>query len=347
VSHEQDSRHAFTLGDNEAVIVDCAVYRGGKRVETSHRPGDIAAALADLDRPEDFIWVGLFEPTDDEMSDVASTLNLHRLAVEDAVQAHQRPKLEIYDERQMLFMVLKTLWYVDAQDAVETGEIAIFLGNQYIVTVRHGDGADLKDTRHALEDDSDEVLTYGPGAVLYAICDHVVDQYEDVASELETDVDEVELSVFSEMRTDDSKRIYRLKREVAEFRRAVMPLRDPLSRFAQRQVQRVPAEAVPFFRDVYDHAVRVHEQIETLDNLLSSAHDAHMARISVQQNDDMRKISAWVAIAAVPTLIAGIYGMNFDHMPELHWHVGYPVAIGVMLLVCLTLYRLFKKSGWL
>ncbi|HSS68096.1 MAG TPA: magnesium/cobalt transporter CorA [Nocardioidaceae bacterium] len=329
------------------MIVDCAVYRDGRRVETPHRPGDIAAALAELKKPDDFIWVGMFKPTDDEMNDVATTLGLHRLAVEDAVLAHERPKLEQYDQSHMLFMVLKTLWYVDERDAVETGEIAIFVGSQYVVTVRHGEGLDLRETRRMLEEDADEVLSYGPGAVLYAVCDHVVDRYEDVAGELETDVDEVELSVFSESRTDDSQRIYRLKREVAEFRRAVMPLREPLSRFAQRQVENVPAEAAPFFRDVYDHAVRVHEQIETLDNLLSSAHDAYMARISVQQNDDMRKISAWVAIAAVPTLIAGIYGMNFEHMPELRWQLGYPMAIGLMALICGSLFRLFKKSGWL
>jgi magnesium transporter len=348
VSDEENSRHAITLGDNGGVIVDCAVYRDGKRVESHHAPGDIGAAMSELDGPRDFIWVGLYAPTADEMSEVASRLGLHRLAVEDAVQAHQRPKLELYDESHMLFMVLKTLWYEDSRDAVETGEIAVFLGSQYIVTVRHGDGNELKETRRMLEEaDSDELLTYGPGAVLYAVCDHVVDQYESVASELETDVDEVELSVFSETRTDDSQRVYTLKREIAEFRRAVMPLREPLSRFAERGIQRVPPEAAPFFRDVYDHAVHVHEQIETLDNLLSSAHDAYMARISVQQNDDMRKISSWVAIAAIPTLIAGIYGMNFEHMPELRWEFGYPMAVGIMLGVCLTLYRLFKKSGWL
>ena len=160
--------------------------------------------------------------------------------------------------------------------------------------------------------------------MLHAVCDSVVDAYEGVASELEHDVDQIESSVFSADRTDDSARIYHLKREVAEFRRAVVPLRDPLTRFALRQVAGMPAEGGAFFRDVADHAIRVTEQVESLDSLLSSAFDAHLARISVQQNDDMRKISAWVAIAAVPTAIAGIYGMNFEHMPELRWHLGYP-----------------------
>jgi magnesium transporter len=243
-------------------------------------------------------------------------------------------------------MVLKTLWYVDERDDVETGEIAVFVGDHYVVTVRHGEGGELHATREHLEESAD-VLGHGPFAVLYAVCDSVVDNYEHVAAELETDVDEVELAVFASTRADHSQRIYHLKREVAEFRRAVMPLRDPLLRFAQKQVPGMPDTAAAFFRDVADHAIRVHEQVESLDTLLSSAHDAHMARISVQQNDDMRKISAWVAMAAVPTLIAGIYGMNFDHMPELHWRYGYPLALGLMAVIILTLYRLFKKSGWL
>ena len=189
------------------------------------------------------------------------------------------------------------------------------------------------------------MLGHGPYAVLYSVCDRVVDAYEAVAAELETDVDEIELSVFSDNRSNDSQRIYTLKREVAEFRRAVAPLREPLTRFAQCQVSGMPQAAGAFFRDVNDHALRVYEQIENLDSLLSSAHDAHMAQISVQQNDDMRKISAWVAIAAVPTMIAGIYGMNFEHMPELGWTYGYPIVVAVMLVICVGLFRLFKKSG--
>jgi magnesium transporter len=345
MSHEEDGRHAFTLGDNVRVIVDCAVYRRGNRI---HLPGDskdVDVALDAAEQPDDFVWIGLYRPSEDEMDDVAKKLNLHPLAVEDAVQAHQRPKLERYDG-DLLFMVLKTLWYVDQRDDVETGEIAVFVGKNYVVTVRHGEGGELHETRSRLEESVD-VLGHGPFAVLWAVCDSVVDNYEKVASDLENDVQEIELEVFATTRSDQSKRIYHLKREVAEFRHAVMPLREPLLRFAQKQVPSMPDAAAAFFRDVADHAIRLHEQIESFDSLLSSAHDAHMARISVQQNDDMRKISAWVAIAAVPTLLAGIYGMNFDHMPELHWQYGYPMALGVMAVVCLTLHRLFKKSGWL
>jgi hypothetical protein len=212
------------------------------------------------------------------MDKVADTFDLHPLAVEDAVLAHQRPKLERY--RDTIFLVLKTIWYVDEQDAVETGEIAVFVGSNYVVTVRHGAGAELSWTRRDLEEHT-EVLGHGPYAVLYSVCDRVVDAYEDVAAELETDVDEIELSVFSDNRSSDSRRIYTLKREVAEFRRAVSPLREPLTRFAQCQVSGMPQAAGAFFRDVTDHALRVYEQIETIDSLLSSAHDAHMAQISV------------------------------------------------------------------
>ncbi len=327
------------------MIVDCAVYRDGTRVPVDGDSEDLAAALETACQSDDFVWVGLHEPDQDEMDEVAKMFGLHRLAAEDAVRAHQRPKLERYDH-DSLFLVLKTLWYVDDQDAVETGEIAVFIGPSYVVTVRHGTGAGLTTTRQQLEEHAD-VLGHGPFSVLYSVCDRVVDGYEAVAQELQVDVDEIELSVFSDHRGNDSQRIYTLKREVAEFRRAVAPLREPMSRFARGEVSGMPDEARAFFRDVADHAIRVHDQVESLDSLLSSAHNAHMARISVQQNNDMRKISSWVAIAAVPTMVAGIYGMNFDHMPELHWTFGYPLVLGVTAAVCVCLFRMFKRSGWL
>ncbi|MBA3233093.1 MAG: magnesium/cobalt transporter CorA [Propionibacteriales bacterium] len=327
------------------VIVDCAVYRHGTRVPLQGDPNDMRGARDAACEKQDFVWIGLHEPNQAEMDEVAKTFGLHRLAVEDAVRAHQRPKLERYDGGS-LFMVLTTLWYVDEEDAVETGEIAIFVGSNYVVTVRHGAGAGLSLTRRDLEERVD-LLGHGPFAVLYSVCDHVVDEYEAVAEELQADVDEIDASVFSDERGNDSQRIYTLKRELGEFRRAVVPLREPLSKFVNGQVEGMPGDAQAFFRDVADHATRVHEQVESLDGLLSSAHNAHMARISVQQNDDMRKISAWVAIAAVPTMIAGIYGMNFDHMPELRWTFGYPLVVGVMAVVCVSLFRFFKKSGWL
>ncbi|HET7534708.1 MAG TPA: magnesium/cobalt transporter CorA [Nocardioidaceae bacterium] len=326
------------------MIVDCALYRDGVRVPLDVSTHDLGAVRDARSGDGDFVWVGLHEPGQEEMSQVAALFGLHPLAVEDALHAHQRPKLERYDET--LFLVLKTLWYVDERDAVETGEIALFVGGDFVVSVRHGEGTELHTARRDLEQRA-HLLGHGPAAVIYAICDRVVDGYEDVAAEVEIDVDEVEASVFSTTRSDDSERIYVLKRELSEMRRAVNPLKDPMKRFAAGQVAGVSEQSAPFFRDVADHLVRVSETIESLDGLLSTAFDALQARISVQQNDDMRKISAWVAIAAVGTLVAGVYGMNFEYMPELQWDYGYFVALGLMLVASVALYRLFKKSGWL
>ena len=326
------------------MIVDCALYRDGVRVPLDVGPHALDAVREARERDGDFVWVGLHEPGTEEMDAVADLFDLHPLAVEDALHAHQRPKLEHYGDG--MFLVLKTLWYVDELDAVETGEINLFIGADYVVSVRHGEGAELHSARADLERKSD-LLEHGSSAVVHAICDRVVDSYESVAASLEVDVDEVEESVFSPVRSDDSARIYVLKREIAEMRRAVTPLKDPMNRFASGQVSGIASAAAPFFRDIADHLVRVSEVIDTLDNLLSTAFDAHLARISVQQNDDMRKISAWVAIAGFSTLVAGIYGMNFEHMPELTWRYGYFAALGLMVVASLVLHRLFKRSGWL
>jgi magnesium transporter len=326
------------------VIVDSALYRRGERVPLDVDDHEYAKIRAEATEPHDFVWVGLAEPTQAELDEVARAFGLHPLAVEDALNAHQRPKLERYDDS--LFLTLRTLWYIDADDAVETGEINLFIGSNYVVTVRHGKGAELHTRRLALEADT-KVLNHGLSAVVYAVCDKVVDEYEAVAASLEQDVDEIESSVFSPTRTDDSNRIYLLKREIAEFRRAVVPLKEPLRQFAEGLVEGIDPEAMPFFRDVYDHAARTAEAIDGLDSLLSAAFQAHLARISIQQNEDMRKISAGVALAAVPTLIAGVYGMNFDHMPELRWTLGYPYALGLMLLIVGGLWIFFKRSGWL
>ncbi|MGH3365784.1 MAG: magnesium/cobalt transporter CorA [Nocardioidaceae bacterium] len=326
------------------MIVDCAIYRDGERLALAHAMDDLHATVAAADREHDFVWIGLHQPSGEELATVAREFDLHPLAVEDALHAHQRPKLERYDDG--LFLVLKTLWYVDEDDAVETGEINVFVGPRYVVTVRHGAGAELGRARRDLEERA-SVLGHGPAAVVYAVCDRVVDEYETVAAALEVDVDEIEHSVFSADRTSDAQRIYTLKREVQEFRRAVGPLREPMSRLANGTVVTIPGESAPFFRDVFDHVVRVSERVGALDDLLSAALSAHLARVTVQQNDDLRRISAWVAIVAVPTMIAGIYGMNFTYMPELRWRFGYALAVLVMLAACVALYRFFKRSGWL
>ncbi|MEQ7846250.1 magnesium/cobalt transporter CorA [Nocardioides kribbensis] len=326
------------------VIVDSALYRDGSRVPVDCGPQELHAMRAAVRQPGDFVWVGLHQPAEHELEDVALAFGLHPLAVEDAVKAHQRPKLEVYGDS--LFLVLKTLWYVDEDDAVETGEISLFIGTDFIVTVRHGQGSELQSARRYLES-KESVLTHGPSAVVYAVTDRVVDAYIAVVDSLQEDVDEVEASVFSDVRTRDAARIYTLKREIAEVRRAVMPLREPMRRFAYGDVDGIDDDAAPFFRDVSDHLVRAAESVDTLDALLSTAFDAHTAQISVQQNDDMRKISAGVGLVAAPTLIAGVYGMNFDHMPELHWALGYPMALGLMALTSGLLWMFFKRSGWL
>ena len=326
------------------MIVDSGVYRDGRRVSVDCHLHDYAALRAQASDPGAFVWVGLYEPTLDELAAIAAAFGLHELAVEDAVVAHQRPKLDQYGES--LFLVLKTLWYVDEDDAVETGEINMFVGPDFVITVRHGQGSQLKDARRALEQQQ-AVLGHGPSAVVYAVCDTVVDGYLAVLGELQVDVDEVESSVFSPARTNDAVRIYTLKREIAEVRRAVLPLREPMRRFAAGSVPCVTPEAGPFFNDVSDHLAQSAEAIETLDHLLSTAFEAHLARITVQQNEDMRKISAGIGLAALPTVIAGVYGMNFDHMPELHWTLGYPFALLLMVGSSLGLLWFFKRSGWL
>jgi magnesium transporter len=326
------------------MIVDSALYRAGVRVPVHCSKDDLETLRDEATGEQDFVWVGLHQPDEQELDYVSGVFSLHVLAVEDALKAHQRPKLERYDDN--LFLVLKTLWYVDEDDAVETGEINLFVGRNFVVSVRHGQGAELHSARLDLEKEA-AVLGHGPSAVVYAVCDKIVDTYEEVATALEEDVDEVEESVFSPERTQDSRRIYILKRELAEVRRAVNPLREPMKRFATGSVPGIAQESAPFFRDVTDHLARVSESVETLDSLLSTAFDAHLARISLQQNEDMRKISAWVAIAAVGTLVAGIYGMNFVNIPELHWHFGYYYALGLMVVASVVLWRAFKKSGWL
>ncbi|MER6474383.1 magnesium/cobalt transporter CorA [Streptomyces collinus] len=331
------------------MIVDCAVYRHGHRTEG---PEDLSDALDAARAAGGFVWIGLHEPSEREFELVTREFGLHPLAVEDALKAHQRPKLEVYDDS--LFMVLKPVVYEPESDTVSAGEVMIFIGDAFVVTVRHGEGAPLAAVRHRLEEEP-EMLGKGPTSVLYAISDAVVDHYLDVATELQTDLEELEAEVFQPDgggSRNTASRIYTFKRQVLEFRRATGPLVPPLTRLAGTGqfgggVPFVDDKARPFFRDVNDHLARVNESVESLDRLVSDILNAHLAQMSVRQNDDMRKISAWAAMAAVPTMIAGIYGMNFDHMPELHWLWSYPVVIVVMAVLEVLLYRQFKRRGWL
>ncbi|GGR53201.1 magnesium transporter [Nocardioides luteus] len=325
------------------MIVDSALYRAGERDQADSAPRDYAALRAGVRAEGDFVWLGLYQPSQGELDEVADAFGLHPLAVEDALKAHQRPKLERYGDG--MFLVVKTLWYVDADDAVETGEVAFFIGADYVITVRHGRGSQLAPARELLETSDDHLLTEGPYSAVHSVVDYIVDGYRDVATELTKDVDEVETSVFSDERTEDSARIYRLRREIAEMRRAVMPLREPVRRFANGEAG-IDPDLRPYFRDILDHLSSIVEAIENLETLLSSAFQAHMAQLSLQQNEDMRRISAGAALVVVPTLIAGIYGMNFTHMPELSWTFGYPFSLLLMAAVVAGLWIFFRKSGW-
>lgn len=324
------------------MIVDCAIYTDGRR-ETVE--GDMSDAL-DKHRvagDDSFLWIGLLAPTEQEFAQVSEELELHPLAIEDAVEAHQRPKLERYGD--VMFLVLKTLTYDDATAQIETGEINVFVGTDFVITVRHGDHNPLSDVRRRIESD-DELLKHGPVAVVYAVCDSVVDVYEHIAEAVQTDITELEAEVFSPQRSNLVERIYSLKREVLEFQRAVGPL-VPVARDLVAGRVPVPEAVRPFFRDVADHAIRVAGGVDSYSELVTSVLNAHLTQVGVRQNEDMRKISAWVAILAAPTMLAGIWGMNFDHMPELRWKYGYAMALGAMLVVCTVLYRLFRRSGWL
>ena len=323
------------------MIVDCAVYEDGRR-----RDGALPVheAMEACREPGAFTWIGLYEPTEEEFDSIRREFDLHELAVEDAIHAHQRPKLEVYGDT--VFIVLKTARYIDPEEVVRLGEILIFLGNDFIITVRHGEASELKDVRHGLEEEP-ELLAHGPGAVLHAIVDKVVDDYSPALIGLGEDIDEIENQVFSGERANPAQRIYKLKREVLEFSHAVGPLVDPVDRLSKGRYEVIHPEVRTYFRDVNDHLLRAHEQLESYRDLLTSVLSANLAQVTVRQNEDVRRISAIVAILAVPTMIAGIYGMNFEHMPELGWSFGYPAVLVVMATICFTLYRYFKKVGWL
>ena len=332
-------------------MVDCGIYVDGQRVPGKYTHGAALEKVRGVDYSDHktFVWIGLHEPDEHQMQAVAEVFHLHPLAVEDAIHAHQRPKLERYDDT--LFLVLKTVNYVPhesvtlAHEIVETGEIMVFVGPDFVVTVRHGDHTGLAGVRKAMEDEQSH-LKLGPYSVMHAIADHVVDSYREVTQLMECDIDDIEEDAFSTRNTDIAQ-IYMLKREVVELRRAVGPLTAALHRLVTENKDLISKEVLRYFRDVSDHQVQAAEQISSYDEMLSSLVQAELAKVGMQQNTDMRKISAWVAIAAVPTMIAGIYGMNFEHMPELQWTWGYPAVVTFMFTVCCILYRTFRHNHWL
>jgi magnesium transporter len=335
-------------GAERSAVVDCALYIDGKR-----QPGDwdYAGALAAARREEHgFVWLGLHEPELAEMAAIADTYGLHELAVEDAVKAEQRPKLERFNE--VAFLVLRTARYcehaelTENSEVVETGQVMLFIGPNFLISVRHGDACRLSPVRADLEN-KQELLLQGPWAVAYAITDRVVDIYLEVADQIEDDLDVLEAEVFNRNSHGRIQRIYQMKRELVEFKRAVVPLQRPLMTLTAQVNRDVPKEIRRYFRDVQDHLSRTVEQVNSYDDLLNSILQARLAQVTVDQNNDMRKIAAWAAIAAVWTAIAGIYGMNFEYMPELKMTYGYPVVLAIMLAFSIALYRWFRRNGWL
>jgi magnesium transporter len=329
-------------------IVDCAIYEEGRRQGDRV---DWREAIDDVERTgRGFVWIGLHEPSEEQFAPIAQRFGLHPLAVEDTIHAHQRPKLDSYEG--MLFAVVKTVHYDDRlpggkAEVVETGEVMVFVGTNFVITVRHGEHGGLHQVRQRLENDA-ALLALGPSAVLHAVLDSIVDSYVTVCRALQEDVDEAEAGVFTATsKVTDSNVIYVLKREVLELRRATAPLIPVVRHLSRAHVEQVEPQIRDYFRDVDDHLTEVVDRVSGFDDLLTTLVAANLARVSVVQNEDMRKISAWVAIAAVPTMLAGIYGMNFKHMPELGWTFGYPLAIAVMITFCGLLYRAFKRNGWL
>ncbi|MDX6677993.1 MAG: magnesium transporter [Solirubrobacteraceae bacterium] len=323
------------------MLVDCAHYKDGCRQNDEPLPVEEAAARSSDD--DGFVWLGLHDPSTEELIDVAQRFDLPPLAVEDAMHAHQRPKIEDYDRG--YFLVLHTARYLDASEQVEFGEVHVFTGPGYVIVVRHGAASDLRSARERLEQNPD-LLRLGPSAAVWAIMDKVVDDYQPVVEGIENDVEEVEEAVFEEG-GDQTRRVYALRRELAEFYRAVHPLMTALDTLAARSREGVPKILRNHLRDVEDHLRRVEEEVTTQRDVLASIFQANLAVISLQQNEVVRQISGWAAIIAVPTFMASIWGMNFKHMPELSWQYGYPLAIGAMLVTGLVLYRVLRRSGWL
>ncbi|YAL84562.1 magnesium/cobalt transporter CorA [Dermacoccaceae bacterium W4C1] len=330
------------------MIVDQAVYRDGSRQPCTDLRADLAS-LAQV--PHGFIWIGLKDPTQEEFADVGAALNLHPLAVEDAVEGRQRAKIERYGDT--LFVVLKTLSYTEETSQVETGEVMLFVAEHFVLTVRRGDLAGLREIRQDVDTHPEE-MRRGPISVLYKVMDGIVDTYQQIDTSLAEDLVDLEQDVFSPDRSADVGAIYSLKREVLETRRAAQPLVEPMTRLMLGE--HLDADSRPFFRDIHDHLLRVVDHVDSYDRLLTDVLNAHLAQVSVAQNEDMRKISAWAAIIAVPTLIAGVYGMNFEFMPELsasfdvggrEIYYGYFVALAVMAIAAGVLHRAFRRSGWL
>jgi magnesium transporter len=324
----------------EPGVVSCAAYANGRRV-TDLPLSQVSEALAEGDR---FVWIGLFEPNDAILRQVQQEFGLHDLAIEDALRAHQRPKLEQYEDS--LFVVLRTV-QINNAGALEFGETHIFVGPQYLISVRHGSVKSHAELRTRCEG-VPHLLGKGPGFVLYALMDFIVDQYLPVVEELEERLEQLEEEIFDVRVTRlTTERIYALKRDLLALKRTVAPLLDVCGRLMRYDFNLIPDDTKPYFRDVHDHVVRVNEMIDNVRELVTTALEANLSIASVAQQEDTRRLAAWAAIIAVPTMIAGVYGMNFEFMPELQWRYGYPLVLAFTAALCVSLYVGFKRSRWL
>ncbi|MCV0334767.1 magnesium/cobalt transporter CorA [Microbacterium sp.] len=336
-------------------IIDNAIYVDGVRTEN---PVTLSETFERMRERGGMGWIGLYRPSEEEILAVADEFGIHALVVEDALSGHQRAKLERYGE--VLFMVLRPARYLDDVEEVEFGEVHVLVGPDFVVTIRHAESPDLARVRRRLEADP-ALLARGPEAVMYAILDEVVDEYTPVLAGLENDIDEIESQLFEE-NTDATQRIYDLGREVIDFQRATQPLSGMLEALLRGSDKyQVTEELQRYLRDVLDHTLRVSDRATTfrtvLDNALTvestivarrqNEEMRRMTELSIRQNDEVKKISGWAAILFAPTLVGTIYGMNFDHMPELHWLLGYPMAVGMMIALGFGLYAAFKRKGWL
>jgi magnesium transporter len=331
-----------TIASN-SVVASVAYSRAGRR--TREVPIDDISDV--LEKTDEFVWIGLYEPGEALLRKVQEEFSLHDLAIEDALVAHQRPKIERYDES--LFVVLRTAQLKEKRTGirVEFGETHFFLGRRYVVTVRHGSPVPHTSVRTRCES-TPELLENGPAFVLYALMDFIVDQYFPVVDALEEELEKLEDRIFRErFNPRTTGQIYQLKRELLSLKRVVAPVIEMCGRLIRWEDNLIPMGTRPYFRDVYDHALRINEMIDTVRDLLGTALEAHLSMISVSQNEDVRRLAAWAAIIAVPTMVAGVYGMNFDVMPELRWTYGYPLVVGATAAICATLYTRFKKNNWL
>ncbi len=322
-------------------VVNCVAYERGARV------GDIELGeiQAVLQRPDTFIWIGLVDPEEWLLRAVQQQFGLHDLAVEDALRGHQRPKLERYDES--LFVVLRTVQLSGEPRRVDFGETHLFVGRNYVLTVRHGSQLAHVGVRARCEA-VPKLLTQGPAFVLYALMDFVVDQYFPIVETLEDELELLETEIFGQgFGRHTTQRIYHLKRDVLAVKRTVSPLSDICNRLMRFDIDLVHEDTRPYFRDVYDHVVRINEMLDNLSQMVSTALEANLSLVSMAQSDGTKRLAAWAAIIAVPTMLAGLYGMNFKHMPELEWRYGYPASVGLMVTACLGLYYGFKRSRWL